>query len=270
MGKYFFSYPGYNISLTCPKEVLGTFLSFYPFSQRKTKIFPLHSQYEIKKGSENWQIYKDGEKCGVSNQIQESFFIFKEEIQAGILKSAHHFPVFHAGAVEINKRACLIPGKAEAGKTTTTFQLVELGCKFLCEEIAVLDPEDLTVRSFPQAMSMEKSFFKEYSRHHTIKKGNTIPLTPAISIYSPLTVGGKKTPLDRILIPQYFPQQKSEISTLTPAEALPEILGYCFPPAMDDEALFDQVIKILERVQVIRLVSNSIEDRGKLLKSLLK
>ena len=47
----------------------------------------------------------------------------------------------HAGVVELAGRACVLVGESGAGKTSTVAALLARGATYLCDEVALLDPD---------------------------------------------------------------------------------------------------------------------------------
>jgi hypothetical protein len=61
----------------------------------------------------------------------------------------------HAGAVEIDGRACILVGGSGAGKTSTVGALLACGATYLSDEVALLDPETATVVPFHLPMAIK-------------------------------------------------------------------------------------------------------------------
>ncbi len=168
----------------------------------------------------------------------------------------------------IGGSACVIPGNPDTGKTTTTFNLIEMGQIFLCEEVVPVDPETLLVYPYPQVLTLSAAYAEEHLSLYPVKNGELKILDSLIARYHPYTAGSNPVPLKTLLLPAYDPYGTPGIEKLAPEEAFTELLGYCFPPNTNDEHLFDSVIKISEESEIFRLRTNSLQSMRELLKDL--
>lgn len=62
----------------------------------------------------------------------------------------------HSGVVALDGQGVLIPGDADAGKSTLVAALVSAGFDYLSDEAALLDLEQPLVRPYPRALALEK------------------------------------------------------------------------------------------------------------------
>ena len=144
--------------------------------------------------------------------------------------------------------------------------MIETGQIFLCEEVAPVDPETLLVYPYPQVLTLENAYAKKYQSLYPVQHGEFTIHDSQMARYRPYAAGSDPVPLKTILIPAYDPYRTPGIEDLSPGEALTEILRYCFPPNVNDEHLFDSVIKICEETEIFRLRTNSLQSMRELLK----
>jgi hypothetical protein len=168
----------------------------------------------------------------------------------------------------IGNAACVIAGNPDTGKTTTTFNLIEMGHIFLCEEVTPVDPGTLLVHPYPQVLGLDGDYAEKYRSLYPVTKGELKIPDSEMARYRPYAVGPEPVLLETILIPSYDPSGTRGIEKLTPGEVFTELLGYCFPPNTDDENLFDSVIKICEEAQIFKLRTKSLRSMQELLKEL--
>ena len=64
------------------------------------------------------------------------------------------FSAFHCSALTRNDQCFFISGVSGAGKSTTALELIKRGCKYLCDDIAVVDSYDNMM--FPPAFPIQK------------------------------------------------------------------------------------------------------------------
>jgi hypothetical protein len=268
MRTFFFSFPRMNISLSLPEEVEGIILPSFSHSLRPGRISPLHHRYEITPRSKYLDLYKDKKFLRSFKSTLELLPGLEDNIESLLIKSCREWVAFHAGCVGARNFACLIAGKPESGKTTTTFNLVEMGKAFLCEEITPVDPKSRFVHPFPLALSMSSRFAREFQSLFPVKRGSLEDAGWKLSRYVPHRATKSPVPLRMIILPSYNPSFSPEIVPLSPGEALPEILECCFPPNIDEEKFFDSVIRIITRCRIFRLRTNGIAETRILLRRL--
>ncbi len=268
MKTFFFSFPRLNISLTAPDEIISDIQAAFLHSISPDTNLPLRHEYVIASTSNGLSLFKDGQPARQFGSRLDLICRLEEDIENTLIRSIGAWVGFHAGAVMIGDSACVIAGNPDTGKTTTTFNLIEIGYTFLCEEITPVDPETFLVYPYPQVLGLEGTYAEKYLSLYPVQNGEfTIPDSQMVR-YRPHTAGSEPVPLKTILMPAYDPFQKPGIEELAPDEAFTELLGYCFPPNRDDEHLFDSVIRICEEAEIFRLRTNSLQSMRELLKEL--
>lgn len=191
----------------------------------------------------------------------------EEELERLVIAEVDNLFALHGGAVSTPTGTCLLLGNSESGKSSTTFQLAELGHSCLCEEITLCEPSTWRVFPYPQTLSLSESLIAEFAADFPIR-GRLHRLLHPIIRYEPCRSGGVEAPADpvtRILLPKFQARAETRISSITAEDALPEVLGYSFPPNVETEAQFDRMIELLDRVETSRFVySNAVTARAAL------
>ena len=213
-------------------------------------------------------LLKDGQSVGQFGSCLNLICHLEEDIENTLIRSIGGWAGFHAGAVMIGDSACVIPGNPDTGKTTATFNLVEMGQIFLCEEVTPVDPETFLVYYYPQVLTLEGAYAEKYLAVYPVQYGELKILDSQMARYCPHAVGSDPVPLKTILMPTYDPSETPGIEELSLDEAFTELLGYCFPPNTDDEHLFDSVIRICEKSEIFRFRTNNLQSMRQLLKEL--
>ena len=269
MKTFALSFPRLNISLTVPDKAIPDIQATFLHSiHSDTNLSPSH-KFVIESTPRGFSLIKDGRNDQQFASCVDLICHLEEDIENTLIRSIGDWIGFHAGAVTIGDAACVIPGNPDTGKTTTTFNLVEMGQTFLCEEITPVDPETLLVHPYPQVLTLEGAYAKKYRALYPVQNGELKILNSHMARYHPYAAASNPVPLKTLLVPAYDPSQAPGIRKLTPDEALTELLGYCFPPNTDDEHLFDSVIRICEEVEIFRLQTNSLPSMRELLTELL-
>jgi hypothetical protein len=270
MKTFLLSFPRLNISITAPDEFVPDIEAAFIHSIRsESSLRPLH-QYIIQPTSNGLGLLKDGSSAGKYGSSLEMLCHMEEDIEITLTQAIGNWVGFHAGAVKVDGFSCLIVGNPDTGKTTTTFNLIEMGKTFLCEEVSPIDPGTLLVHPYPQVLTMSRSYAEEYLSLYPIREGELRLFDSDIARYHPFRAGDGPVPLKAILVPAYNPSGASGIEELSPGEVFTELLRYCFPPNRDEEHLFDSVIKICEESEIFRLRTNSLQSTRGLLKELFE
>lgn len=268
MKPFFLSFPRLNISLTAPHEIMADIQTAFFHSICPETHLSLRHEYAIKSTPNGLVLLKDGQLTGNFGSCFDLICRLEEDIENTLIRSMGNWVGFHAGAVMIGDTACVIAGNPDTGKTTTTFNLIEMGHTFLCEEVSPVDPETLLVYPYPQVLTLDGTCAERYRSRYPVQKGSLKIFDSRMARYHPYVAGSDPVPLKTLLIPAYDPSQTPGIEKLSPDEVFTELLGYCFPPNTDDEHLFDSVIRICEAAEIFRLRTNSLQSMRELLKKL--
>lgn len=265
MRTFFFSFPRVNISLSLPEDVESIILPSFSHSLKPGLISSLHHRYEVVVRSKYLDVYKDRKLLGSLRNSLELLAALEEDIECLMIESCREWVAFHAGCVGERGFACLIAGKPESGKTTTTFNLVEMGKAFLCEEVTPVDPKSQLVHPFPLALSMSRRFAREFQSLFPVREGDLEEVGAKLSRYVPYQATKSPVPLRMIILPSYNPSFSPDIIPLSPGKALTEVLECCFRPTEDEEKFFDSVIRIITGCRIFRLRTSSIQETRNLL-----
>lgn len=263
------SLPGVRAVILTPPEIAATVAVFYPRSSGVPgeHATALHA-YRLAPVDERWELTKDGSPAGDYATPTQALLAMEYDLETTVVARRGPRIALHAGAVLTGQSACLIPGDPDTGKTTTTFNLVELGHPFLSEEIALVDPVTHVVQPFPQSLTLARAFVESIPAEFPVIAGTVVPLDARFARYVPTEVMTEGAPVTRMLIPHYEPGCRDRIETIQPADALTEILGYCFEPNRGEERLFDAVIGLVEACRIERLSYSSVAEARRLLRDL--
>ncbi|MFC2165491.1 hypothetical protein ACFLT2_10920 [Acidobacteriota bacterium] len=260
MRTVYFTLPRMTFSLESTEEIVEVVTLFYPFYMRTERPEDVAHTYRIEKEGEEWVLSKNGQVLVRMQGELEAVFSLEYDVEISVLQHRKDWLAFHAGCVAVGDKACIIAGNPDTGKTTTTFNLVEMGHKFMCEEIAFLDTESGEVLPYLQTPSLDKEFIKVVKERFPVKRGEISP-TGLFSVrYRPQLIQKEPMELSTIVVPRRDPDAQPEIIPLKPGEFLTEFLSYCFEPNVDMENFLDNVITVLEKTQIVRLVYRDILD----------
>ncbi len=268
MKLFFLSFPRLDISLAAPDEIAPDIQAAFLHSIRPATEPSLRHEYVIEPIPDGFRLLKDELLKGVFDSCTDLLCRLEEDIENTLIGAIGNWVGFHAGAVMIGDAACVIPGDPDTGKTTTTFNLVEMGQIFLCEEVAPVDPDTLMVYPYPQVLTLSGAYVEEHLSLYPVQNGELRIMNPQMARYCPSRAGDASVPLMTILVPAYDPSKTPGIEELSPGDVFTELLGYCFPPNRGDEYLFDSVIRICEEAEIFRLRTDSLQSMRQLLREL--
>lgn len=263
--------PGVDVLVVTPEEVADTVAAFYPRSARAApgRSASTH-EYTLVTAGDRWALSKNGSPAGDYATPAQALLAMEYELETVVVARRGDRIAMHAGAVVVGRGACVIPGNPDSGKTTTTFNLVELGHAFLCEEIALVHPATHVVEPFAQSLTLGRSFLEATLAELPATGGTVVPLDDRFARYVPARIADEGVRVDRLLVPRYEPGTPGRVDELEPGDALTEILGYCFEPNRGEERLFDSVIGLVAACRVERLCYGSVEQARERLARLLE
>jgi hypothetical protein len=266
MKTFFLSFPRLHITLRVPDEIAADVQRVFLHSIRPPRDVPPHQEYVFNSTSNGFCFLKNGRLLGEFGSSFETLCSLEEDIENTLIRAIGDWVAFHAGAVKMGSAACLIAGNPDAGKTTTTLNLIEMGQTFLCEEVAPVNPATLLVHPYPQVLAFSRAYAEAYLSLYPVRYGELTIFDSQIARYHPFEAGSGPVPLKTILIPEYDCSMTSRTEELLPADVFTELLGYCFPPNGDEEHLFDSVIRICEEARIFRIRTNSLQSMRECLK----
>lgn len=116
-----------------------------------------HSEhlFGITREAGRFVLYKNGTQCE-SGESERNFFNYLNSLlRLEVAEFAEDKVFLHAGSVEYNGRALLLPGTSGSGKSTLTAELVRNGARYYSDEYAVLNSEGL-VEPFARKLSLDR------------------------------------------------------------------------------------------------------------------
>ena len=259
--------PGREFVIESPAEAFELFRRFYPSSWKGGATGP--ADLSLTADGDHWHLHHGGLSTGPLTGALQAALALEHEVEKSLIARCGDRIALHAGGVEAGGRAHLVAGDPDAGKTTATLQLVELGHSFLCEEVALIDPETLAVEPHLRALGLDAGHLERIARQQPLEHGAVDRLGDRLARYRPHRVRLEPAPLATVFLPRCRPGHQPLASELDPADALPEILGYCFAPTVDEERFFDRVIRMLESCRIVRVQFDGVAAARRLWQRLL-
>jgi hypothetical protein len=130
----------------------------YPYSREDAASVEPDLRYEVRHESRRYVLVTSASE--VRGSPLEVAFSLEAKIESALIDRARDQIPVHAGGVARNGRAWILAGDPNAGKTTTTFHLVEAGFSFVCEEIAIIDSTTHHLHPFLQTPSLDGRYLE--------------------------------------------------------------------------------------------------------------
>ena len=256
---FLLAFPEARFSIEVPEPLGERLPLLYPQAARVEAPENLDARFEITTARGRWALLCNGELEREFADPYLALLAFEYQLETRVVRLCRRLLAVHAGAVATSAGACIVAGNPDQGKTSTTFQLVELGHRFLSEEITLVDPLDYEVHPYLQTLNVGLPFLEDFRRTFHVEHGDLHDLHPEFLRYVPHRPAVAPAPLHTVLLPRYAADSKTWLEELGADDVVTEFLGYCFEPNIDAETLYDAVIRVLARCRLLRLTYDCAE-----------
>ena len=156
-------------------------------------------------------VFKDTTCISEGHPVGYSLTLLESQIRGHVAALAPNLTFIHAGAVEHEGRAIMVPGYSFSGKTTMTEAFVRAGATYYSDEHAILDNDGL-VHPYPKPLSI-RSGEQRLQTDHPVESLNGV-------------AGVDPVPLGVVLITGYDPGAEWSPRELSPGEAALAVLSH--------------------------------------------
>lgn len=183
-------------------------------------------------------------------------------VNRGVVDASTDHVLLHAAAAAEGGHAVLLPAPMESGKTTLVAGLVRSGLDYLTDETVALRP-DGTIDAYPKALSVDEGSWQVLAELRPDPVRTPDRLTGAQWNVPPdeLRPGcAVRTARPRLVVlPRYVAGSATELTPVTRAEALVEVLGQVFVPDRDRARDLRVLAEVLRSCECYRLVSGDLD-----------
>lgn len=188
--------------------------------------------------------------------------LVRDEIHLQFMRARPDLLWIHAGVVERDGEAMLLAGPTGQGKSTLSTRLLEMGWKFMSDDLAPLRMSSDEVLPFPQkpARRIHPGREIESTRVWEIER-EVVPVSECKTRSAPALVS-------KVVFVKYVPESEPSISSLRPATGAFDLLQSAFN--MDDHriAAVEKVTALARRVPMFRISSSNGKSAVELLRNL--
>lgn len=169
---------------------------------------------------------------------ESAFQFFVRNVRTLIAEFAVAKVVLHAGVVSINGKALLLPAKSRHGKSSLVAALIGSGADYYSDDFAVLD-EDGLVHPFPKMISLRSGVNSFVQEDHSIEKFGC-------------QIGDRPVPVGLVLITEFESNAIWDPKTISPSQAIMEILPHTIPIRRNPEFALSVLNKVLSRAIILK------------------
>lgn len=101
-------------------------------------------------------VSRDHRPLGVAADAGDALFLVEQDLRMELQLRRPDLLFLHAAALTWKGRACLLAGESGAGKSTTTWALLQHGLAYLSDEMSPVEPQSLSVHAYPHALCMKR------------------------------------------------------------------------------------------------------------------
>ena len=153
-------------------------------------------------------------------------------INGRVIATRADYLQIHAATLVRDEHALLLVGGSGAGKSTLAAGLMARGWTYFCDELALIDPQNLRAHPFPKALCIKAGSFpaigrlglplwrrRHYSKHFKGPVGYVPPPAPTHGEVL------RPCPVRRVVFPEYAPHCPPRLHELSRAAAAFKLVG---------------------------------------------
>jgi hypothetical protein len=189
-----------------------------------------------------------------SDPETDSHFIYKLqkdiEMSAQILRKEWYF--IHSAALTYAGKTCLLIAPPGGGKSTTTWALLNKGFCYMSDELAPVDPRDMTVAAYPHALYLRATPPGPFSLPKSTLRTRYTMHVPVEAL--PNGYQMESTPLDGIFFVQFSPKLPSPvIKPVSEGEAAARIYANALNKFFHDDHGLPAAVTIAQNVPAFEI-----------------
>jgi hypothetical protein len=195
-------------------------------------------------------LLEDRQVVANSTDLDVVLEAFDTQLKIYVAEMARRRVFLHAGAVEWQGKGIIIPGRSFSGKTSLVAELLRAGATYYSDEYAVLDRGG-RMHPYPAPLAIRQPDSNKQSNISAQELGGS--------------VGAKPLPVRLIVVSRYEPGKEWHPHTLTPGQAMLELLNNTIPARRKPEAVITTLRKVVGGAVTLKGVRGEASQTAKLI-----
>jgi hypothetical protein len=212
----------------------------------------------------NLRISRRGSEPLTAADDGEFLFLIEKDMTIELQKLRRDLYFIHAAALTVSRRAFLLVGASQKGKSTMTWALLHHGFSYLSDELAPLNLDALEVLPYPHALCLKREPPGPYSLpDKTLRTSSTLHI-PTREL--PNFISFEPLPVRAIFFLEYDPSRRSpDVRRLSQAEAAARLFTQALNPLAHPEDGLAGAVAIAGKVPSFHLDSGDLRPTCELI-----
>ena len=181
-------------------------------------------------------VYQGPTRVSRTHDLDEAIEALESDLRLYVAMWANRRVFVHAGVVEWQGQAIVLPGPSYSGKSTLVDALVRAGARYYSDEYAVLDPRG-RVHPYPAPLSLRVPGVAWPVRHSS-SRSNSAPAKPL--------------PVGLVAVSHYRPRACWRPQTLTPGQGILAMLANTVPARLKPKDSLVAIERALSHTRALK------------------
>ncbi|MBS1807096.1 MAG: hypothetical protein JST84_02760 [Acidobacteria bacterium] len=218
-------------------EWLAPLADHFPPLWKPTEARTVDRIFSLWKGKSRYTLFENDELAVKARSRKVVWEDFERRLKIYVAEMARRRVFVHAGAVGLNGKAIIIPGRSYSGKTSLVKALIEAGATYYSDEYAVLDMQG-RVHPYPQPLALREPGKLEQTKCSAEAFG--------------AVVGTKPLPVDLVIVSKYREKARWRPMQLTPGHGVLELLDNTVPARRKPEVVLPTLQKAVTAATILK------------------
>lgn len=258
-----------NLKLICDNsEILEAVLDNFGFFEVNEEAAHYDFEYQLKRGDTelSYTIIRNNEKNIHCENLYYLIYWLEKDITVEMQYVCQSLFFMHGAALEKEGEILLLTGASGAGKSTTTWGLLNNGFNYLSDELAPINLETMHVSPYPHAVCLKSHPPLYPLPKETLKTAHTMHV-PANAL--PCKAHLETFPLTKVIIVEYSAENEKPVLTkLSRASACMHIYTNGLNQLAHEQDGLTAASKISENCECYSLAAAKLDDTCELINSL--
>lgn len=263
-------------------QVMTDFMALYPVQTPEPDAAERTIQIEVRRsgrsrfGRRLYRVFADGAEVGGQRHSEGVFPVVEWAINLRVIATRPEYLQVHAASMAYRGQGFIFAGESGCGKSTLAAILLARQWRYLCDEFALVDVNNLALHPFPKALCIKAGSYPVLrrlglsfarSRDHVKElKGRVAYINPGAHD----SVGNvAAVPSRYIVFPVYRSGAKPRMEEIPRPSAVMELYRSCFNRHAFADAGLPLLTRLVTEARCFRLETGEPAETGQLLESLV-